>query len=210
MGSYTGEISFSGKTITLWGQEKVLDAAGGGRFFSGGSLLEECWFVAGAARCAGSLLELHDVVLQNGQSSSGGAIISGSLDAYGANVEIYDSTFESNTATEAGGAIYSKGTCKIYDTIIQSNTAYEGAGAIYVYGQGTLEIYNSNFERNQADPDSGNDAGGAIYVTSGSDVKVYTSIFESNSAGNVRSPKSGLRNFLNFLRSNSRRGTCNF
>ena len=56
MGSYSGEISFSGKAITLWGQEKVLDAAGGGRVFSGDG--------------AGSLLELHNVVLQNGQSGS--------------------------------------------------------------------------------------------------------------------------------------------
>jgi hypothetical protein len=52
MGSYTGGISFSSKAITLWGQEQVLDAAGGGQFFSGD--------------VAGSFLELHDVVLQNG------------------------------------------------------------------------------------------------------------------------------------------------
>jgi hypothetical protein len=56
MGSYTSEICFSGKAITLWGQEKALDAAGGGRFFYGDG--------------AGSLLELHDVVLQNGHSGS--------------------------------------------------------------------------------------------------------------------------------------------
>jgi hypothetical protein len=52
MGSYTAEISFSGKTITLWGQGKILDAGGIGRFFNGEG--------------AGSFLELHDVVLQNG------------------------------------------------------------------------------------------------------------------------------------------------
>jgi hypothetical protein len=71
MGSYTGEISFSGKAITLWGQEKVLDSAGGGRFFS--------------ADGAGSFLELHDVVLQNGsgQSSSvsGRVLVFGSIRA---------------------------------------------------------------------------------------------------------------------------------
>jgi hypothetical protein len=56
MGTYNYEISFSGKAITIWGQEKVLDAAGEGRFFSGGG--------------AGSFLELHDAVLQNGESIS--------------------------------------------------------------------------------------------------------------------------------------------
>jgi len=55
MGAYGGEISFSGKTITLWGQGKVLDASGGGRFFSGSG--------------SGSFLELHDAVLQNGQAN---------------------------------------------------------------------------------------------------------------------------------------------
>jgi hypothetical protein len=54
MGSYDSEINFSGTTITLWGQGKVLDAAGGGRLFNGDS--------------AGSFLELHDAVLQNGES----------------------------------------------------------------------------------------------------------------------------------------------
>jgi hypothetical protein len=52
MGAYTTKISFSGKTITLWGQGKILDAGGSGRFFNG--------------QGAGSFLEVHDVVLQNG------------------------------------------------------------------------------------------------------------------------------------------------
>jgi hypothetical protein len=52
MGLYTTDITFSGKTITLWGQGKILYAGGSGRFFNGVG--------------AGSFLELHDVVLQNG------------------------------------------------------------------------------------------------------------------------------------------------
>jgi hypothetical protein len=52
MGSYSGEIDFSGKAIIIWGQGKVLDASGGSRFFIGEG--------------AGSFLELHDAVLQNG------------------------------------------------------------------------------------------------------------------------------------------------
>jgi hypothetical protein len=54
VGSYTSEIDFSGKNITLWGKGKVLDALGNGRFFKGEG--------------AGSFLELHDAVLQNGRS----------------------------------------------------------------------------------------------------------------------------------------------
>jgi hypothetical protein len=56
MGLYDGPISFSGKTITIWGQEKVLDAERGGRFFEGdGAIFPEKTF-----------LELHDAILQNG------------------------------------------------------------------------------------------------------------------------------------------------
>jgi hypothetical protein len=54
MGSYTGEISFSSKMITIWGLGKVLDAFGGGRFFE--------------ATGADSFLELRNAVLQNGQA----------------------------------------------------------------------------------------------------------------------------------------------
>jgi hypothetical protein len=54
MGSYSGKIEFSGKAITFWGQGNVLDASGGGRLFQGVG--------------AGSFLELHDAVLQNGNA----------------------------------------------------------------------------------------------------------------------------------------------
>jgi hypothetical protein len=50
MGSYSGEINFSGKAITIWGTgKKGLDALGGGKFFVGEG--------------AGSFLELHNTVL---------------------------------------------------------------------------------------------------------------------------------------------------
>jgi hypothetical protein len=61
MGSYIGEIDFSGKAITIWGQGQVLDASGGGRFFKGIG--------------AGSSLELHDVVLQNGKPDVSGRVL---------------------------------------------------------------------------------------------------------------------------------------
>jgi hypothetical protein len=40
-------------------------------------------------------------------------------------------------------------------------------------------------------------------------MKIYDSTFDSNSAGFVSHSKNVPRNFLNSLRSNSRRGTCN-
>ena len=57
MGSHSGEIDFSSKIISIWGQGKVLDASGGGRFFIAFIGVED-----------NSLLELHDVVLRNGET----------------------------------------------------------------------------------------------------------------------------------------------
>jgi hypothetical protein len=82
MGSYSGEIEFSGKAITIWGQGKVLDASGAGRFFNGGG--------------ADSFLELRDALLQNGNAAYAGAIyvVSGAI------VEIYTSQFINNQASD--------------------------------------------------------------------------------------------------------------
>jgi hypothetical protein len=92
MASYSSPIVFSGKTITIWGQGKVLDAAQGGRFFEGVG--------------AGSFLELHDAVLQNGSAMSGdcdeGDCGGGAISAINsANMEIHDSTFQGNTVIES-------------------------------------------------------------------------------------------------------------
>jgi hypothetical protein len=79
MGSILYVISFSGKTIAIWGQGKVLTGAGEGRFIYGYG--------------ADSFLELHDVVLENWYSSdTGGAI---RVDNEGT-VEIYDVTLRFN------------------------------------------------------------------------------------------------------------------
>jgi hypothetical protein len=90
----------------------VLDALGGGQFFVGEG--------------ADSFLELHDAVLQNGDTATGadgGAILANN----GANVEIHTSSFISNEADIAGGAIYAyQGTVEIYDSTFESNIANEG------------------------------------------------------------------------------------
>jgi hypothetical protein len=59
MGLYSGQIDFSGRMITLWGQGKILDAGGSGILFY--------------SAAAGSSLELHNAVLQNGASLNSGA-----------------------------------------------------------------------------------------------------------------------------------------
>jgi predicted outer membrane repeat protein len=197
MGSYSGEIDFSGKTITICAQGKVLDASGywySGLYFNGNG--------------AGSLLELHDVVLQNGQSGScyggsnagsacssdancpgsvcygntgGGAIGAGD----GAYVEIHDSSFRSNTAP-SGGAIsaVNGANVEIHTSSFISNEAYQnynydwnyGGGAIYAGDGCNVEIYTSTFESNIA-----KFGGGAIYA-SNANVEIHNTTFQSNTA----------------------------
>jgi hypothetical protein len=174
MGSYTytgagqgdSGIDFSGKAITIWGQEKVLDAAEGGRFFKGNG--------------AGSFLELHNAVLQNGHPGNydgGGAINAEN----GANVEIHDSTIQSNTAPEySGGALLMhQGTMEIYDSTFESNACAGSSigGAIRVYGGVNLEVYDSEFINNLAD------SGGAIstsYFQGNDVVEIHDSTFRAN------------------------------
>jgi hypothetical protein len=52
MGSYSGRIVFTAKTLSLWGQGKTLDATGEGRLFYGSGV--------------DSSLVLHEVFLENG------------------------------------------------------------------------------------------------------------------------------------------------
>jgi predicted outer membrane repeat protein len=134
---------------------------------------------------AGANVEIHDSTFQANAALSyrGGAIHVQN----GVQVEIYTSEFKKNQAdVYGGGAIYAinGANVQVHDSIFQNNTAtgeygygnYPKAGAIYV-NQGTVEIYGSMFERNQAS--FGN--GGAIYIHE-SKISIYDSTFESNQA----------------------------
>jgi predicted outer membrane repeat protein len=192
MDSYSSEISFSGKNITIWGQGKVLDASGGGRFFNGAG--------------AGSFLELHDVVLRNGQSNDGNG---GAIYIWEGALVIHDSTIDTNTVADYGlvcaggtnagqtcihslqcpgsycgsgngGAIYIEdGTLVVHDSTFDTNTAGADGGAIYVNSGAIVEIHDSTFQGNTGASNHG--AGGAIVVRQGT-LEIYDSTFKSNQA----------------------------
>jgi predicted outer membrane repeat protein len=175
MGSYTEEIDFSGKMITLWGQGKTLDPSGATndkRIFSGDEI--------------GSSLELHDVIIQNAgnppATTRGGAIY-----AVNADVKIFTCTFENNQARTEGGAIYLEGSAvvEIHDTIFEANvctnTFISDGGAINFKNVQDVKIYSSEFKTNLARN------GGAVQAQNdilNTNVEIYNSIFESNEALN--------------------------
>jgi predicted outer membrane repeat protein len=179
MGSYSGEIDFSGKAITVECSGATLDAASHGRFFygkgSGSSLtLRQCSLTRGRSDTA--IYPLQHV------SVGGGAIYTRD----GAILEIYTSEFKNNNATGSGGAMYHDGgtrydmyhdtTYVIHDSTFQSNSADSFGGAIMITGD--LKIYDSTFESNTAPEEHG----GAIRVQEGDNVEIYASQFIGNSA----------------------------
>jgi predicted outer membrane repeat protein len=170
--------------VTIFGSDATLDAGQKGGFFKGDGSK------------GNTLLRLYGITLKRGKvSDSGGAIAVGG----GANVklvagvEIYDSTFESNTG-DYGGAISVSGVdvvLIIHNTKFVSNEAvgfYYGdfGGAIYINGY--LKIYDSTFKSNTA----ATSYGGAIYVNQGT-AEICDSTFESNQAyyGGAISDTSG-------------------
>jgi predicted outer membrane repeat protein len=165
MGVYTNQIDFSDKVIIIFGSNTTLDAGQKGRFFNGD-------FNKG-----NTSLELHDTTLKNGTADYGGAIVIADGE-----LQIYDSTFESNTAPSSngnGGAIFiDQGSLVIHDSTFATNAAYNGAGgAISAENGANLEIHTSSFISNEA----GQALGGAIAVDE-STVEIYDSTFESNQA----------------------------
>jgi predicted outer membrane repeat protein len=164
MGAYTDQIDFSGKVIIIFGSNATLDAGQKGRFFYGDASKDK------------SSLELHDIILKNGNANDlGGAI----LISNGA-LKIYDSTFESNTAPDYigyGGAIHAEiADVKISTSTFESNTAHSYGGAIYITN-GTLVIHDSTLNTNNAHVNYG----GAIYIRDGN-LDIHDSTFDANTA----------------------------
>ena len=95
-------------------------------------------------------------------------IVSESTESYGGAIYILTSSSDSEAAV-------------ISNCTFESNTAYQRGGAIYSGGTGNVEIKNCNFENNNVSND--NAEGGAIYVgnTDGS-VSVNGSTFKDNTS----------------------------
>jgi predicted outer membrane repeat protein len=164
MGSYSGAIDFSGHELVILGHNTTLDAEGG-------------FFKADGSKGKTSL-ELHNVILQNTNADSyNGAAIH----ADNADVKVYYCTFKNNTALLSGGAAINvyKANVTVYASSFEENTAGNSGGAVSCTTC-SLDVAESSFTHNKADPDQG---GGAISADINAAVSIYTSSFTSNSAG---------------------------
>ena len=107
-----------------------------------------------------------------GTSADGGAI-------YAASVKATDATFEANTATHDGGAIYTSGTggsADLKNDVFLGNTSGRQGGAV---SAANLKVESSTFRGNISTT-----AGGAIYLQSGSSDRstIVSSFFVNNQA----------------------------
>jgi len=120
-------------------------------------------------------ITIQNLTLTEGASNAGGAIRNGGT------LNVAAITFNGNTATMLGGAIYNTGTSTVTNCTFTSNNAPEG-GAIY--SQGTFTVIGSNFTGNTA-----TNYGGAIY--NANTLTVTGSTFINNNATSNYPSKGG-------------------
>jgi CSLREA domain-containing protein len=119
----------------------------------------------------GTLTLTGSTVTENIAHSSGAG-------AYNAGVmTILDSTFSYNSNEDVGGGIYNNNSLTIKNSTFFENSALNGGG-IYNYIDGTINITNSTFVGNSADPNSGG-GGGIINLNT---LRLNNSTFSGNSA----------------------------
>ena len=133
---------------------------------NGGGLL-----VTGATGSIESTTFRGNIVSESG-SGGGGLSING-----GAEVDIQNCTFVSNTAVRDGSAVFIDGgsSVTIQDSLMESNTILTSAGTIYASGESTVAINNTVIRNNKL---TGQFACGFYFA--GSDVTFEDVIIEAN------------------------------
>jgi hypothetical protein len=154
--------------IILFGSNATLDAGHKGRFFNGDGSKGK------------TSLELHDITLQNANSSDHGAefIYAGAImigtgydNPVPASLVIHDSTFATNTAYIGGAIVAFSADVEIHTSSFISNEAMQSAGAICLV-QTDVKLYNCTFMSNVAR----GLGGGAVYLQSDTGFVVSTPI----------------------------------
>ena len=126
----------------------------------------------------GTNVEIANLTLTGGAAEAAGANNGGAIFNSG-NLTLISSTITGNTASSAGGAIYSAPHARLslYSSKVEQNVAQTG-GALYTGEYGTLQLNNATVSGNSA---LGGDGGG-IYDAKLTDGYVYRSFLQGNSA----------------------------
>jgi predicted outer membrane repeat protein len=154
-----------------------------GEVSSVGSIYADDLKSGGAIYAYNADLQFYNVTFETNLASQGGAI-----HINGGSMITNGTKFYSNVATTYyGGAVYcTQANVTIYSSTFESNSATVYGGAIRVDG-GSLEIHDSSFESNVAHDGAAvyakRGVGQSGYVEDLANVKVYGVTFQSNSAG---------------------------
>lgn len=202
----------SDTTVDGFGQDVILDGGSARRLFS---------------ISANVALTLTHLTLQNGSTTADGGAI---RMANGGTLTIQYSTISNNVAgdnsgDDYGGAIYADDasgatsvTVSIENSLFENNQVIDYGGVIYIDGGDSvpalLEISNSSFRNNQADPTADTARGGVIYASSHTTVNIEGSTFENNQAGDdggviVSTATSSIVNIANSTFSENSGGAAN-
>lgn len=107
-------------------------------------------------------------------NGSGGAIY-----AAGSKIEINTASFDGNTSSDVGGALFLDSSASVImnKVTVTANTAYNG-GFLYMVGGSSLNLYNSTISNNTS-----TNSGGAIYSNTNTSINAYNTEFIGNTAG---------------------------
>lgn len=150
LSSNLGSQGLPNSTLTIFGNQKNIDALNGGTNYSG------------ITTSAGQTLNIYDAGSVDG---SGNVLTSIKNFVKGPSGTTTD-------ATTSGGVVYNSGNVNIANSAISSNSAYKG-GAVYTT-TGTANISDSTFANNSV-----TSAGGAIFKNSGTSA-IVNSAFKGN------------------------------
>lgn len=196
-----------GGTITsssLVNQTFTNNSAGekGGAIYNEGSVS-----LGGDPASGGGAGKQNTVTFTGNSAADGGAIYNSG------NLDVKQSIFNGNTATNSGGAVYNNNTATFTNTSFSGNKSSNGnGGAIYNGTNGVIETLTATFQNNSAGKDggaiyndgtlnnitnsnfTGNNAvtngeasttgnGGAIYNANGKTINITNNSFSGNKAG---------------------------
>ena len=144
--TWTITITGAGSTVDVTGNDRVFDVLGSNLRESGGGF-----------RSTGTLSISDSIVAGNGVvgtgASGGGAFNSGGT------LTVEDSTFDSNTATRAGGAIEANaGTTAVRRSTLSNNSTGSepgNGGGLHLTDTGTVSVSNSRVVANTANAEGG-------------------------------------------------------
>jgi predicted outer membrane repeat protein len=199
-GTYTANLSFMGKRITLVSAGgpgvTILKGTGTGpvvtfnHFEAADSVLDGFTITSGKAPNGGGLLinsaspTVRNCIVKNNMATGGNFSRGGGAFVGGASSRplITCVQFAFNQATYAGGGLATGGSADVYlrTDDFEQNTAPYG-GALAAYSSGRLDVGTTTFINNQAGVDGGGIHSGVTYGTA----LVRNSCFRANRAGGI-------------------------